>query len=56
MIHLFWKNIANEEILLCYMENNIKKDICVYVYICIYMINHFAVQQKLAKYCKSTIL
>ena len=44
------------------MENDIKKEhIYVYVYMCVYMyiyiyLSHFAVQQKFAQYCKSTIL
>ena len=39
------------------MEENTKKNVCVYV--CIYInikLNHFAVQQKLTQHCKSTIL
>ena len=33
------------------MENNLKKNICVYIYVL-----HFAVHLKLTQYCKSTIL
>jgi len=50
------------------MENNIKKEwIYIYIYMCVYThthihvyiyikLSHFAVQQKLAQHCKSTIL
>ena len=35
------------------MEDDVKKSVYINVYIC--MTGHFAVQQKLAQYCKSTI-
>ena len=44
------------------MEKNTKKNVCMYVYIDIYThthtykLNHFVVQQKLTRHCKSTIL
>ena len=37
------------------MEDNIRQGMCVYIYIYIWL-DHFAVQQKLAQHCESTIL
>ena len=38
------------------MEKNLKKNLCMYVYIHIYKLNHFAVPLKLTQHCELIII